>query len=250
MARARLLGLLGLLAACDGVLGPGPAETQPPTPARDRVTPGNATPVTLGDPYHGAPPPLRVDDPGRAAHVGRAPRRIDIDQFRASLEQVVGARWVGPRTVITPEAPTGSRFEQDADLIEFFAATLGRPDYIVTTAEVLVPTVTFSKLAGDAAREVCARSVTLDPGRPPAERRILVDATATDALPAREPAVRRNVATLAMRFWGFELAPESATVDGLVGLFRVATAQPGATPLDGWRAVCIALATDVRFLSY
>ena len=75
-------------------------------------------------------------------------------------------------------------------------------------------------------------------------------ASPTDALPAAEARVRENLAHLAMRFWGEDLAPDAALTTALLEVFRVASTRPGATALDGWRAVCIDLATDPRFLSY
>lgn len=249
MPRARLLVAALGLAACDGVLGGAPPASGPPL-VTDRTTRGEVTPVHPGDAVDAGASALRLDDPTRSPHVGRAPRRLDIEQFRSSLESVVGGRWTGPRTVHTPEAPSGSRFEEEADLIEFFAPTLGRPDYISTTSEVLDPTVTFSKLTTDAARVVCARSVAADPARPAAERRIYLAAQPADTLPANEAAVRRNLAALALRFWGLDVTPESDTASALLAVFRVAVAQPGAGPRDGWRAVCIDLATDARFLTY
>ncbi len=248
MKRTITLGLASLLAACDST-APAPVVTAPPGIVRDRTVTGSATPVMPGN----HPPmttPLRLDDPSRAAHVGRAPRRLDIDQFRASLEGLLGASWTAPRQLPAPEVPGGTRFEPNTDMIEFFAATLGRPDFVATTSEVLEPTVTFSKLSGDAARSVCARGVVLDAARPATERRLLLTVSETDTVPANETAVRANIAALAMRLWGLQLAPTSETVEGVLEVFRVAVAQPRATPLDGWRAVCIAFATDTRFLTY
>jgi hypothetical protein len=250
MNRAHALAAMALLAACETSSGAGAPVTPPAeTPRGDHVVPGSATPVSPGEIPDGGST-LRLDDPNSAEHIGRAPRRLDIDQFRASLEQLLGARWVGPQTVRTPEAPSGVRFEAEADLIDYFAQTLGRPDYITTTAEVLDPTVTFAKLASDAVRAVCAAGLRADVARPPAERLLLTEAQPDDALPAAEPAVRRNIAALALRLWGDPVAPESEIVTAVLGVFRVATARADATPLDGWRAVCIDLATDPRFLSY
>lgn len=199
--------------------------------------------------------PLPLDDAGTGdasvrAHVGRAPRRLDVDQFRAALEQSLGARWTGPRVIHPPSFTTGARLAPDADLLEFYAASLGRPDYVNSTSEVLDPTVTFAKLATDAARAVCAAAVRLDAGRPAAERTILLEASPSDALPAGEAAVRRNLSALALTLWAAELAPDSEPVTRMLGVFRAATEESPATPLDGWRAVCIDLATDPRFWTY
>jgi hypothetical protein len=207
-------------------------------------------PVDAGETSYPDGSAYGLDDPTLNDHVGRAPRRVDLAQFRASLEEIIGARWVRPRTVRTPASPTGTRFEAEADLLEFYGRTLGRPDYVTTTSEVTDPTITFTKLAGDAARAVCAAGVRADAARPPAERHIYLEAAVGDALPTAEPAIRRNLAALALRFWGLVLAPDGSAVTAMLGVFRAATSQPMATPADGWRAVCIDLATDPRFMSY
>lgn len=235
-----------LLCACD-VLPT--SATRPARSARVRSASGRVEAVA-SDP-HGSPPQgLPLDDPSTSTHIGRAPRRVDLDQLRASLEQVTGARWTGPQLVRTPDAPSGSRFEADADLLEFFAEALGRPNWVTTTAEVLEPTVTFAKLVRDAVRSVCAAGLRADLGRAPSERLLLVHASATDGLPAAEARIRLNLAHLALRFWGDAIAPDAALTDALLGVFRVASTRPGATPVDGWRAVCIDLGTDPRFLAY
>jgi hypothetical protein len=247
---------LCLLAGCANPPPPtGAAQVGPPRDLCANLGPGGALPRRPGarpDPHA---PPLPLDDAGAGdaalvAHVGRAPRRVDLDQFRAALEQGLGARWTGPRTVQRPAFATGPRLEPEADLLDFYAQSLGRPDYINSTNEVLDPTITFAKLAGDAARVVCARAVALDLTRPAAERTVLIDASAADALPAGEAAVRRNLSTLALKLWGAELAPGGDAVTRMLAVFAAATAQPAATPLDGWRAVCVDLATDPRFWTY
>jgi hypothetical protein len=185
-----------------------------------------------------------------STHVGRAPRRIDIVQFRAALEETIGARWVGPRTVRTSLAPSGTRFEPEADLVEYFAATLGRPDYVTSTSEVLEPTPTFVKLAIDAIRDVCPAGLAADLRRAPAERKILVEVSERETLPASEAAIRRNIVALTLRFWGSVYTPDDPMVTGILNVFRAGSSPSTATPMDGWKAVCIDLATDPRFFTY
>lgn len=229
-----------------------PPAPPPPVPGspHDHLVPGSATPVNPGAVPDAGTSGLTLDDPTRNAHVGRAPRRLDLDQFRASLEQLLGASWTGPQTVRTAEAPSGVRFEPNADLLEFFAQTLGRPDYITTTAEVLEPTVTFAKLANDAVRSVCAAGIVADVARAPSQRILLTQVAPDDTLARNEPGVRRNLAALTLRLWGERHAPDDALITDLVAVFRAGSTRTGATPLDGWRAVCIDLATDPKFLSY
>jgi hypothetical protein len=149
----------------------------------------------------------------------------------------------------------------NADMLEALAATLGRPDYLNTTAVANDPAVTFSKLASDAARVACRRSVADDLDQPEASRRRLLREVTPATAASDVPAVRRNLSYLARRFWGRTLSADSAEITGLLTVFtRAATTaeerngttvtRPAGTPADGWRTVCIALATDTQFLTY
>jgi hypothetical protein len=212
--------------------------------------PGRAVevrPVVLPDGH----PPVGTEAPappfGRG---GRAPRRLDVDQLRGALLAATGFIWVAPRRVPDPDSRVGTSVHLEADMLEVLAATLGRPDYVTSTNESIDPAVTFSKLAGDAARSACRASIKADLANakndPP--RRIL-----------RETDVRKNLAYLALRFWGRTVAPGDAALDPLERLFERASAPPAdakgtahgaAAPSEGWRAVCIAMATDPQFLTY
>jgi hypothetical protein len=208
-------------------------------------------------------PAVPIADPVENANrVGRAPRRLSVDQLRASLLAVTGYTWVGRRTVPDPSAPTGTRTVPNADMLEELASTLGRADFLTTTSHSLDPSVTFSKLANDAARVACRQSVAEDAAQPDAaRRRLLREVGPTVTLMQDEAAVRRNIVYMARRFWGRVLAVDSAEVDALVSVFRTASTtpevregssvtRPAGSPVDGWRAVCIAMATDPQFLTY
>lgn len=250
MSRPNALALVLSVVACE----PTPDTASRPALYRDGRN-GGEGPGARVDPVEcmaRMPEPVTTDDPdaGVLAHLGRAPRRLDIDQFRASLEDTLSARWTGPQTVYTPESPSGTRFEPQADLLEFFAPTLGRPNYVTSTQEPIDPSITFSKLAADAARSVCAETARRDFLRTPTARVLLLEVTGEETLPEGEAAVRRNLSALALKFWAVEAEPESETVSGLLGVYRVATAQTGAQPIDGWRAICVDMTTDARFLTY
>src|SRR5207247_1046900 len=103
-----------------------------------------------------------------------------------------------------------------------------------TTSESVDPAVTFSKLAGDAARSACRASVKGDLALPAEERRILRFVTSE---PASDAAVRKNLAYLALRFWGRRLAPEDPELGALAVLLDRASRAAG--PGSGWRAVCV-----------
>jgi hypothetical protein len=178
--------------------------------------------------------------------VGRAPRRLSVDQLRASLLAATGFTWVASRRVSDSDAESGFRKLPDADMLEALAPTLGRADYATTTSDSVDPAVTFSKLAGDAARAACRASIQADLATN-GERRILHDVKPRDTLASQEAAVRANLSYLALRFWGRTIAPRDPELAALLTLFDRASV---ARPEEGWRAVCIAMATDPQFLTY
>ena len=179
---------------------------------------------------------------------GRVPRRLDADQLRAALIAATGFSWVGPHRVSRPDSPSGYEDIGDADMIEVLSATLGRADYVTTTSDAIDPAITFTKLAGDAARSACRSSVKADLAEPsPSRHRILRFVTTGGASAGDGAAVRHNLSYLALRFWGRTIPPDDAELTPLATLFDRASV---ASPADGWRAVCIALATDPQFLTY
>jgi hypothetical protein len=242
---------------------PPPAPTPEPTriPVRDNVTPGMVNPVDPGT----TPPEMRpsapLSDPAmNDGRVGRAPRRLNVFQLRASLLNAVGVTWRQPRRILSADFPVGYYDDPNADMLSLLSLTLGQPDYNNFTSESIEPGAVFSKLVNDAARKACRDGIELDlsPARPRARRILLRNASETDTLASNETAVRANIAYLVMRFWARTVQPSDAAVTGLVDVFRVAStapAEPGTmlaagTPVDGWRAVCVALATDPQFLTY
>jgi hypothetical protein len=243
----RFLCSVVLTAACESSSDVGYLQPRTPSLRGATATVSEVTPVYPNDVPTG---PLRLDDPSMSDYVGRTPRRLDVAQFRSALENVIGARWVGPRTVRTSLAPSGTRFEREADLIEYFAETLGRPNYVSTTSEVLDPTPTFLKLATDAVRDVCPAGLAADLRRPQGERKLLIEVTERQSLPADEAAIRRNIVALTLRFWGSVYTPDDPMVTGILNVFRAGSSPSTATPIDGWRAVCVDLATDPRFFTY
>jgi hypothetical protein len=259
MGRMLCVGALAL-AGCSPQMDSAAAPARRPT-APPRESTGTAAPIDPTGLPAGHPTVPIANPQENNLRVGRAPRRLSVDQLRASLLAATGYTWVAPRSVPDPTAPGGTRQMPNADMLEALAATLGRPDYLNTTAAANDPAVTFSKLASDAARVACRRSVADDLDQPDASRRRLLREVGP-ATPASDvPAARRNLAYLARRFWGRALSADSAEITGLLTVFtRAATTaeersgttvtRPAGTPADGWRAVCIALATDAQFLTY
>lgn len=232
-----------------------------PVPAA-KQSPGRAVEVQAAAPTPEGHPEVPVGEPAsNNDRVGRAARRLNVEQLRASLLAATGFTWVASRRVSDPDSPTGFSQLPDADMLEAFAATLGRPDYVTSTNESIEPAVTFAKLASDAARVACRTAVKADiEGKSPPPR-ILRHASASDTRTSNEAAVRKNLSYLALRFWGRHVGADDPQLAPLLTLFdKASTATAGtdangtkritATPADGWRAVCIAMATDPQFLTY
>jgi hypothetical protein len=235
------------------------AQNQENAPAQ---TTGTAVVVNPGAMPAGHPA-VPIGDPAENNNrVGRAPRRLTVDQLKASLLTATGFTWQDSRTVADPTAITGRRTIPNADMLEELSGTLGRADFLNTTAHANDPAVTFAKLSSDAARYACRQSVMFDLTQAqPTNRRILREVDPQMTSMSNGGAVRRNIQYLARRFWGRSLLPASPEVSALQHVFDVASqspaermgntvTRPAGTPADGWRAVCIALATDTQFLSY
>ena len=118
-------------------------------------------------------------DPETSARVGRATRRLDLAQLRASLARAFGETWTGPRTVRTPDAPTGQRFEPDADLLRSTPSALGEAHSVRSTTQAPPAPVPFpnppphAARAGVAARGPVPRSSLSPPLRTGALRRAM-----------------------------------------------------------------------------
>lgn len=261
MSSMRTMASLSLLALSVGACSAQPVARNPVNdpPAQTQGTTSVVDPSMLPSGH----PVVPIADPvENANHVGRAPRRLSVDQLRASLLSVTGYTWVGSRSVPDPSAPSGTRTVPNADMLEALAGTLGRADFLTTTSHAIDPAVTFSKLASDAARIACRQSVADDADQPDAaRRRLLREVAPTVTWMADEAAIRRNVVYMARRFWGRTLAADSAEVTAIAMVFRTASTtpevregsrvtRPAGSPVDGWRAVCIAMATDPQFLTY
>ncbi len=252
------IGSHGILASCNGSNTPlanGPETTGRVVEVTDPTLPTGHPEVPIGEPA------------SMSGHVGRAPRRLNVDQLRSSLLAATGFTWVARRSVSDPDAPTGARNVPEADMLEAMARTLGRPDYVSSTLESIDPAVTFAKLSSDAARSACRQSVAADGNIPDADARRMMDrrimrfAGLSDTAAANADRVRQNLSYLALRFWGRTIAAGDVELQPLFRLFeRASTSTAGrdmngtmraaATVSDGWRAVCIALATDSQFLTY
>jgi hypothetical protein len=191
-------------------------------------------------------------------HVGRAPRRLTVQQLRAALETAIGVTWRQRATILSADYPSGSYVDDNADMLTLLARTLGQPDYNTSTIENVDPTPVFSKLVGDGVRKACRDGLALDAARPRNQRILVRHVEIGDTVTSNPAGIRQNLSYLVLRFWARSLPPDAPEIDALFQLFRTASTAPAVpaeslpagTPVDGWRAVCIALATDPQFLTY
>jgi hypothetical protein len=168
----------------------------------------------------------------------RPPRRMNIDQVKASMEAVTGG--IGWTEQIDGE---------EVDLFERLAGSLGKPDYLASTVEDLDPGLLFQKFLDDAAKSVCTRLIEAEATRSDADRVFLVHAELDDTLATAPDAVRDNLAAAVLRFHGRHVDPGAPQLEPWLDLFDQATSITG-DPADGWRLVCVGLFTHPDFYSY
>lgn len=190
-------------------------------------------------------PPIEIP------RMSASPRRLSTDQWRGSFATVFGKDANG--------APLEWTLEKNRPALDNPAVTrsLGEPDYIGTTSEALQPSVLYAKFADDAARSLCDSAISADRARVDAASRTVVRRAAfTDTATSNPAAVDDNLRYLKLRFHGIHVTSgDESPVAPLRALFASATAGSAATDdvgrvVDGWRAVCVALATAPEFHLY
>jgi len=214
------LGALGLAGCSDPSLTAPDGPVAPPTPAVDSVDEDGVdlTPASRPD--------------------GRDYRRMDVDQLRASIEQVTGG-------IVWTETRNG----QTIDRLEELENTLGKPDYIQSTLEDTSPALLFQKFLGDAAANVCEELVTTEASKPRAERVFLVGVEANTRFEDDPEAVEANLRRQLLRFHGHDLPAGDAGLDRWVWLHRT-TVESTGDAARAWRTVCIGLITHPDFYTY
>lgn len=200
-----------------------PAEAGPPRPAE-------LTPVDM--PGHPSLAPL-PDPEQNGGHIGRAPRRLTVAQLRESIFTITG----------------GTR---QWSQINNLAASLGQADYALTNAESTEANLVFAKFLEDGAREVCLNVARDDLNRAQ-EARILwpeVAGTSRDFTTLDDPTIQKNLAYLSVRFWGSHFTAEEL-VSWTESFKTIAAAARRANrPEQAWGAICVAMMTDPRFITY
>ena len=209
-----------------------PPHHVPDNPAPDRApeqmeAPPSANPVESGwgdgQEANLQPPPVVVEP-------SRERRRMNLDQLENAFLMVSGGlNWTEPRG------------NGEVSLFQELAATLGKPDFIQTTREVLEPTALFQKFLDDAARQVCQKMVTRDSERP---------GSATLALWSEDPdRVREHLQGLVLHFHHRDLALDSADLAQWLWFYDSVVFMTESN-LERWHAVCVALFTHPDFYTY
>lgn len=215
---------LTLLLVCIGALALACSEKA----SEPKAKPGELMPVPDG---HPATEPL-PDPELSGGHVGRAPRRITVAQLEASIQVTTGRKW---------------------SQLEKLAASLGQADYALVNAEATEANLVFAKFLEDGAREVCLATAQADLDQPDASLRVLspsVPATIKELTKIDDGSIDENLVYLSTRFWGQPLSePELGTWRGSFKKIA-AIAETAKKRREGWGAICVALMTDPRFITY
>ena len=197
-------------------------------------------------------------------------RRLSAPQLRSAIVTATGFDYVGTARVSDPSSPQGSIVRDDAPLLAVYGASLGNPDYNYTTQASLDASITFSKLAEDGVRYACgqvAEAEVVVGAHPSGVPHLLLEVDSLVSLPADEPAIRANISKLALRYWGHVQEGSDEETSALLDVFRAGydAGTPAVDPempdeptpdpvasrnAGGWRAVCIAMLSDARFLTY
>ncbi len=167
--------------------------------------------------------------------LSRERRRMNIDQLQTSMEQVSGG--------------IGWTEERDGETVDLFAqlsVTLGKPDYLASTHEDLVPGLLFQKFLDDASKSICTDLVAAEQNRGESERVFLVHADLDDGPASSE--VEANLRSALLRFHGTDLPSGDDALDPWLELYSDAAAYSDSE--QAWTLVCVSLFTHPDFYSF
>ena len=168
-------------------------------------------------------PPMHIEPPTRER------RRMNIDQLQAAFIRVSdGLNW------------TERRGNVDVSLFDELSVTLGKPDFIQTTAEVLEPTALFQKFLDDAGRQVCEKMMARDTASP---TKVL--------LPANDDhdTINAHLARLVLQFHSRTLDVDSRDLAQWRWLYDTVAVVEDSREIR-WQTVCVALFTHPDFYRY
>jgi hypothetical protein len=224
MRRLLTLALLALTAACSSSTK---TEEQPLPPPVD----GTLEPIPNP---HGTVTPL-PDPEQQAGSVGRAPRRITVAQLGTSIVTTVGRPWAQ---------------------LDSLAPSLGRADFANVVTENTEPNLVFAKFLEDGAREVClaqaaAELTVADPNQRVLSRTVpTLIGTAGNLTTLTDAQKTEAVVYLSTRFWGAPLSGDELTKWKSFFTQAASRAETIKKRDHAFAALCIAMMTDSRFLTY
>lgn len=219
-------------------IDPEPNQPPVPTPNMDPDRPVDRPPVAetripdgrTMDGHWNRGQAVDIRRPEVVHEPGRSRRRMNLDQLEAAFMEVSnGLNWTEPRNGV------------DVSLFQELSATLGKPDFIQITTEILEPTALFQKFLDDAARQVCEKMVLRDMERP-----------AQSTLVARvsdSAAVNEHLRTLILRFHSRMLGTDSRDLAQWRWLFDSLVRMTDG-PAQAWHGICVALFTHPDFYTY
>jgi hypothetical protein len=222
MRRLVALALIALMPACSSKS----EEKVMPPPVDGQLEP-------IPNP-HGTVQPL-PDPEMQAGSVGRAPRRITVAQLKTSIETTVGRPWTG---------------------LEALAPSLGRADFANVSTENTEPNLVFAKFLEDGAREVClaqalAELTIADPNARVLSRTVpTLAGTAGNLTQLSDAQVSELMVYLSTRFWGAPLSGDELTKWKSFFTQAASRAEAIRKRDQAFAAMCIAMMTDSRFLTY
>ncbi len=207
-------------------------EDRPSNPTGTNERPENRPEVTTVDGHWGPSTGVGLRVPTAVVEPGRSRRRMNLDQLESAFLRVSdGLNW------------TERRNGQDVSLFATLSATLGKPDFIQVTSEVLEPTALFQKFLDDAARQVCLKMVQRDGEQTNENGRVLLRNRQSD------DTVQDHLITLVRRFHNRVLDDQSNDL-AQWRWFVDSLNHVAENDQQVWHAVCVALFTHPDFYTY
>ena len=199
---------------------------------------GTAEPEPASDGDLGAAAASETAEAAAVVATARPRRRMNVDQLSASIEVATGERW-------RELDETGAQVE----LFERLSGSLGKPDFLDSTAEDLSPGLLYQKFLSDAANATCYDMLRAEAERDPDDRLLVVDSDLF-GLPQDDPeGTTADLQRALLRFHGRSLDADAEELELWRWLLHEATAQTGEAS-RGWRSVCVALITHPDFSSF
>jgi hypothetical protein len=196
--------------------------------AKSEVLPAQLVPV-VENPHS---PIDKIPDPEVQANVGRAPRRLTVDQLRASILTTTGRSWA------------------DLDKQVALQSSLGKADFALVTLEATETDLLFAKFLEEGARTVCLETAKADVALPAAQRVLSAYVPAANDFTLVTPSqIEESLNKMALQFWGSSLS-SAEKPEWISTVKRIAPLVPKDKPEQMWGMMCVAFMTDARFILY